>query len=159
MKNLNISSKFAFIISAITSSIFFSFSIYKGIILYFVNSAMEDTFVGGNASDISITLWFTISGIMVFMIFIFIYFIKIKDLKSQKILLIGITIIWLIVSVSLVVISLENFLFAIPTLVSSIVCYLSTLNLKKQIIKELNKKGLSPTEIHLLQKLAGIDKK
>lgn len=120
---------------------------------------MEDTFVGGNASDISITLWFTISGIMAFMIFIFIYFIKIKDLKSQKILLIGFTIIWLIVSVSLVVISLQNFFFAIPTLISSIVCYLSALNLKREIIKELNKKGLSPTEIHLLQRLAGINKK
>ena len=120
---------------------------------------MEDTFVGGNSSDISITLWFTTSGIMTFLIFIFIYFIKIKDLKSQKILLIGTTIIWLIVSVSLVVISLQNFLFAIPTLISGIISYLSTLNLKKEIIKELNKKSLSPTEIHLLQRLVGIDKK
>lgn len=120
---------------------------------------MEDTFVGGNASDISITLWFVISGIMTFMVFIFLYFIKIKDLKSQKTLLVAITLIWLIVSICLIVISLDNLLFAIPTISSSVIAYLSMLNLKKVIVQELNKKSLSETEIHLLQRLAGKDKK
>jgi hypothetical protein len=45
---------------------------------------MEDTFVGGETSDISITLWFLIAGVMTFTTFIFFNFLKIKDLKSQK---------------------------------------------------------------------------
>jgi len=40
-----------------------------------------------------------------------------------------------------------------------VVCFIAIRNLKKEIIKELNKKGLSETEIHLLQRLAGLDKK
>ena len=40
-------------------------------------------------------------------------------------------------------------------------CYFifSSKNLKKEIIAELNKKGLTDKEIYLLQKLAGISKK
>ena len=79
-----INSKIAFAVSGIYSFFFTIFAIYKGIILYFVNLALEDTFVGGETSDISITLWFLISGIMFFTTFLFFFFIKIKDLKSQK---------------------------------------------------------------------------
>lgn len=63
---------------------------------------MEDTFVGGETSSISITLWFVISGILAFATILFFYFTKVKD---------------------------------------------------------LNQKGLSEKEIHLLQLLAGIKKK
>ena len=50
---------------------------------------MEDTFVGGETSNLSIELWFIISGIMFFLTFIFIYLKKIGDLKSQKTILSG----------------------------------------------------------------------
>ena len=40
-----------------------------------------------------------------------------------------------------------------------IISFLASKNLKKEIIAELNKKGLTEKEIYLLQKLAGISKK
>ena len=74
---LKISPKFSFIISSIISLLFSLYAAYKGIILFFVEKAMEDTFVGGNASSISISLWLTISGVMIFISFLFFYFVKI----------------------------------------------------------------------------------
>ena len=44
---------------------------------------MEDTFVGGETSDTSIYLWFTIGFILLFASYLFFYLIKI-DLKSQN---------------------------------------------------------------------------
>ena len=61
MKKINISSKISFIVSIITSIIFVLYFAYKGFMVYFVQKAMDDTFVGGSASDITITLWFGIS--------------------------------------------------------------------------------------------------
>ena len=43
---------------------------------------MEDTFVGGETSDISIFLWFIVGIIVLF--FIFLFYSKLKILKSQK---------------------------------------------------------------------------
>ena len=71
---------------------------YKGIILYFVNKALEDTFVGGSTSDISIILWFIISGILMLITVMFLFFLKIKDLKSQKTIIIGLIFFWVVVS-------------------------------------------------------------
>ena len=59
---------------------------------------MEDTFVGGNTSDVSIILWFVIAGILSLITFMFLFFLKIKDLKSQKIILYSVTIFWVIIS-------------------------------------------------------------
>ena len=127
--------------------------------MYFVNEAMEDTFVGGNASDISIILWFVISGILTLLILMFLFFLKIKDLKSQKIILIGLTVFWIITSFFSIFISFSNLLITLITLSIGIISFLATKNLKKEIIIELNKKGLTDKEIYLLQKLAGISKK
>ena len=127
--------------------------------MYFVNEAMEDTFVGGNASDISIILWFVISGILTLLILMFLFFLKIKDLKSQKIILIGLTVFWITTSFFSILISFSNLLITLITLSIGIISFLATKNLKKEIIIELNKKGLTDKEIYLLQKLAGISKK
>lgn len=135
------------------------YSFYRGFILFFVNQAMEDTFIGGNVSDISISLWFIIGGIFTLITFLFLFLIKIKDLKSQKIILIGITVFWLIISIISIFISITNILITFLTFVVSIFCYLSIKTLKKKIITELNKKGLTEKEIYLLQQLAGINKK
>ena len=51
MTKMKITSRLALIISGFYSLIFVSFCFYKGIILYFVNKAMEDTFVGGETSE------------------------------------------------------------------------------------------------------------
>ena len=83
MTKMKITSKLALIISGFYSLIFVSFCFYKGIILYFVNKAMEDTFVGGETSDISIFLWFVVGVLLLFCSFFF-YFTKIKDLKVKK---------------------------------------------------------------------------
>jgi hypothetical protein len=135
------------------------YSFYRGFVLFFVNQAMEDTFIGGNVSDISISLWFIIGGIFTLITFLFLFLIKIKDLKSQKIILIGITVFWLIISIISIFISITNILITFLTFVVSIFCYLSIKTLKKKIITELNKKGLTEKEIYLLQQLAGINKK
>jgi len=156
---LNISSKFTLILSASVSSIFLIYSFYRGFVLFFVNQAMEDTFIGGNVSDISISLWFIIGGIFTLITFLFLFLIKIKDLKSQKIILVGITVFWLIISIISIFISIANILITFLTFVVSIFCYLSIKTLKKKIITELNKKGLTEKEIYLLQQLAGINKK
>jgi len=156
---LNISSKFTLVLSASVSSIFLIYSFYRGFVLFFVNQAMEDTFIGGNVSDISISLWFIIGGIFTLITFLFLFLIKIKDLKSQKIILVGITVFWLIISIISIFISITNILITFLTFVVSIFCYLSIKTLKKKIITELNKKGLTEKEIYLLQQLAGINKK
>ena len=156
---MKFSTKFTLILSSLISAVFLTYSLYRGIILFFVNQAMEDTFIGGNASDISITLWFVIAGITFLITLMFLFFIKIKDLKSQKTILIGVTIFWFVISIFSIFISISILAITFVTFVMGVVCFVAIRNLKKEIIKELNKKGLSETEIHLLQRLAGLDKK
>ena len=155
---MKISTKLILLISALTSSFFLIYASYKGIILYFVNEALEDTFVGGSTSDISIFLWFTISGILMLITLMFLFFLKIKDLKSQKIIVMGIIIFWFTVSIFLIVINFSNFWISLITLTVGVLSFIAMKNLKKTIIAELNKKGLTDKEIYLLQKLAGISK-
>ena len=155
---MNISTKSVLLISALTSSFFLIYASYKGIILYFVNEALEDTFVGGSTSDISIYLWFTISGILILITLMFLFFLKIKDLKSQKIIVTGLTVFWITISIFLILINLSNFWISLITLTIGVLSFLAMKNLKKIIIAELNKKGLTDKEIYLLQKLAGISK-
>ena len=87
MKITKIPSKISFIISSITSMIFVGYFGYKGFMVYFVQKAMDDTFIGGSSSDITVTLWFAISGAMALSMLLFFQFIKIKDLKSQSTIL------------------------------------------------------------------------
>ena len=155
---IRINSRHAFIASGIYSLIYVIFSIYKGVLLILVQSAMEDTFVGGDTSDISITLWFLIGSVMSFSSFMFFYFLKVNDLKSQKIILTGISISWLLISIIQLFLFKDYFYYAIFTLIPIIINYLSIKNLKIEIIKQLNDKGLTKKEIHLLQLLAGIKK-
>ena len=155
---MKISTKSILLISALTSSFFLIYASYKGIILYFVNEALEDTFVGGSASDVSIFLWFTISGILTLITLMFLFFLKIKDLKSQKIIVIGLTVFWTTISIFLMFINLSNFWISLLTLTVGILSFLAMKNLRKTIIAELNKKGLTDKEVYLLQKLAGISK-
>mgnify|MGYP000173094272 CR=1 FL=1 len=156
---MKITTKSILLISALTSSAFLIYALYKGIILYFVNETLEDTFVGGSTSNISIILWFIISGILMLITSMFLFFLKIKDLKSQKIIVIGLIFFWFTVSFFSIFVTFSNLWITLLTSSIGIVSFLASRNLKKEIIAELNKKGLTEKEIYLLQKLAGISKK
>ena len=158
MKKIRISSKLSFIFSSITSMIFVGYFGYKGFMVYFVQKAMDDTFIGGSTSDITVTLWFAIMGTMALSMFLFFQFIKIKDLKSQMTILKGVFIGWAIISVALIVFIPAYVYFILLTSMASIASLLSSITVKHEITEELIKKKetLSEKEIYLLQKLAGI---
>ena len=158
MKKINISSKISFIVSIITSIIFVLYFAYKGLMVYFVQKAMDDTFVGGSASDITITLWFGISLSMALSMFLFFQFIKIKDLKSQRTIQKGIFIGWAIIAITMTIFVPSYKYLIIITILSSIVSFLSSVTLKDIIVENLKEKKetLSEKEIYLLQKLAGV---
>ena len=156
---MKITTKSILLISALTTSAFLIYALYKGIILYFVNEALEDTFVGGSTSNISIVLWFIISGILMLITSMFLFFLKIKDLKSQKIIVIGLIFFWFTVSFFSIFVTFSNLWITLLTSSIGIISFLASKNLKKEIIDELNKQGLTEKEIYLLQKLAGISKK
>ena len=159
MKKINVSSKLSFIISSLTSIIFVLYFAYKGVMVYLVQKAMDDTFLGGSTSDITVTLWFAISAAMALSMLLFFQFTKIKDLKSQSTILKGMFIGWAGICVALIVFIPSYIYFIILTAVASIVSLISSLTLKEEIIAQLNKKEtLSEKEIYLLQKLAGIKK-
>jgi hypothetical protein len=158
MKKIRISSKLSFIFSSITSMIFVGYFGYKGFMVYFVQKAMDDTFIGGSTSDITVTLWFAIMGSMALSMFLFFQFIKIKDLKSQMTILKGVFIGWAIISVALITFIPTYIYFILLTSVASIASLLSSITVKHEITDELirKKETLSEKEIYLLQKLAGI---
>ena len=153
MKKIRISSKLSFIVSSITSMIFVGYFGYKGFMVYFVQKAMDDTFIGGSSSDITVTLWFAISGAMALSMLLFFQFTKIRDLKSQSTILKGVFIGWAGICVALIVFIPSYIYFITLTAVASVVSLISSLTLKEEIIEQLNKK-----EIYLQQKLAGIKK-
>ena len=158
MKKIKISSKVSFIISSITSIIFVGYFGYKGFMVYFVQKAMDDTFIGGTSSDITVTLWFIVAGTMALSMFLFFQFIKIKDLKSQRTILKGVFIGWAIISIALIIFIPTYIYFILLTTLASMVSLLSSITVKNKITDELIKKKetLSEKEIYLLQKLAGI---
>jgi len=131
---------------------------YKGFMVYFVQKAMDDTFIGGSTSDITVTLWFAIMGTMALSMFLFFQFIKIKDLKSQMTILKGVFIGWAIISVALIIFIPTYIYFILLTSMASITSLLSSITVKHEITDELirKKETLSEKEIYLLQKLAGI---
>ena len=158
MTKMKITSRLALIVSGFYSLTFVSFCFYKGTILYFVNKAMEDTFVGGETSDTSIYLWFVVGILLLFCACLFFYFTKIKDLKSQKTLLNGIIAFWIMISIFQIIFFKSYFYLSLINLIPVMTNYLAIKNLKNLIIKKLNEKGLSDKEVHLLQLLAGVKK-
>ncbi|MDA7577279.1 hypothetical protein N8700_04630 [Candidatus Pelagibacter sp.] len=158
MKKIKVTSKSSFVISSITSLIFVAYFAYKGFMVYFVQKAMDDTFIGGSTSDITVTLWFAISGTMALSMFLFFQFTKIKDLNSQRTIQKGIFIGWTIIALSMIIFVPNYVYFIILTIIASLVSLLSSITLKHQIAEEIKnkKENLSEKEIYLLQKLAGV---
>ena len=158
MKKIIISSKTSFIFSIIASILFVLYFAYKGFVVYFIQRAMDDTFVGGNTSDITVTLWFAISAAMALSMFLFFQFTKIKDLNSQRTIQKGIFIGWGIIAIAMIIFIPSYIYFILLTILSSIVSLLSSITLKDRITEDLKnkKETLSEKEIYLLQKLAGV---
>ena len=158
MKKLKISSKISFIISSLVSLIFVTYFTYKGFMVYFVQKAMDDTFIGGSTSDITVTLWFAIAGTMALSMFLFFQFTKIKDLNSQRTIQKGIFVGWTIITVAMIIFIPVYIYFIFLTILTSLVSLLSSITLRDQITEELKnkKENLSEKEIYLLQKLAGV---
>ena len=158
MKKINVPSKLSFIISSVTSIIFVSYFVYKGFKVYFVQKAMDDTFVGGSSSDITITLWFAISGVMALSMFLFFQFTKIKDLSSQRTIQKGIFYGWTVITIVMLTFIPSYIYLILLTIISSIVSFLSYITLKDIITEDLKnkKETLSEKEVYLLQKLAGV---
>ena len=134
MKKINIPSKLSFIISSITSIIFVSYFAYKGFMVYFVQKAMDDTFIGGSSSDIMVTLWFAISGVMGLSMFLFFQFTKIKDLNSQRTIQRGIFIGWTSIAIAMIIFIPSYIYFIILTVIASIVSLLSSISLISELI-------------------------
>jgi hypothetical protein len=120
---------------------------------------MEDTFVGGNTSDVSITLWFIVFVLMTLVGLLFVYFVKIKDLKSLTIVLKGISFFWVFFTIFNLYSFPDTFYLTLLVFLALIINFFALKNVKRETILQLNKKGLSDKEIHLLQLLAGIKKK
>ena len=158
MKKIIISSKASFVFSIIASILFVIYFAYKGLMVYFIQRAMDDTFVGGSASDITITLWFGISLSMALSMFLFFQFIKIKDLNSQRIIQKGIFMGWAIIAIMMTIFVPSYIYLILIAILSSIVSLISSITLKDIIAKDLieKKETLSEKEIYLLQKLAGV---
>ena len=158
LKKINIPSKLSFIISSITSIIFVIYFAYKGFKVYFVQKAMDDTFVGGDSSDITITLWFAISGVMALSMFLFFQFTKIQDLISQRTIQKGIFYGWTVITIVMLAFIPSYIYLILLTIIASIVSFLSYITLKHIIAEDLKnkKETLSEKEIYLLQKLAGV---
>ena len=158
MKKISVTSKASFIISIITSIIFILYFAYKGFMIYFIQKTLDDTFVGGNASDITITLWFGISLSMALSMFLFFQFIKIKDLSSQRTIQKGIFIGWAIIAIMMIIFVPSYIYLILIAILSSIVSFISSITLKEIIARDLieKKETLSEKEIYLLQKLAGV---
>ena len=83
---------------------------------------------------------------------------KIKDIKSKKTLLNGISAFWILISIIQITFFKLYFFLSLFNLIPFMINFLAIKNLKNLIIKKLNEKGLTDKEIHLLQMLAGVKK-
>ena len=144
---INISPKFSYIASGVTALVFVVYFAYKGTIAYLIHKELY-----GGGIDPLVALRFTLCGVMIFLIFLFIQFIKLKDLKSQKTIINGIFIGWSSIFIITIILFPNLIYFVILTGFTSLVSLISSLSLVAQIKEERN--TLSDKEIYLLQKLA-----
>ena len=145
--NINISPKILYISSALTSLIFVIYFCYKGIIAYLIHKELY-----GGGIDPLVALRFTICGAMIFLIFLFIQFIKLKDLKSQRTIINGIFVGWSSIFIITIILFPGLIYFIFLTGSTAFICLVTSLSLSGQIREERN--TLSDKEIYLLQKLA-----
>tara|TARA_B100000475_G_scaffold188247_1_gene158835 strand:+ start:126 stop:581 length:456 start_codon:yes stop_codon:yes gene_type:complete len=144
---LNIKPKIAYLTSIFTAIIILLFFSYKAVIAYLIHRELY-----GGGLDTLVLLRASIAGIMLLLILLFIQFMKINDLKSQRTILRGIFIGWTSVFVAMIVLKLSSIYFIYLTGLSSLIILVTLLSLIDQIKEEKN--TLTDKEIYLLQKLA-----
>ena len=144
---IKISTKVSYIFSILVALIILFFFAYKAVIAYLIHKELY-----GGGIDTLVLLRASIAGIMFLLILLFIQFIKIKDLKSQRTILKGIFVGWTSVFIILLIIKLSSIYFLILTGLSSLIVLINLFSLIEQIKEEKN--SLTDKEIYLLQKLA-----
>ena len=144
---LKIKPKVAYLTSICTALIILLFFSYKAVIAYLIHRELY-----GGGLDTLVLLRASIAGIMFLLILLFIQFMKINDLKSQRTILRGIFIGWTSVFIVLIVIKLSSIYFILLTGLSSLIILVTLFSLIDQIKEEKN--TLTDKEIYLLQKLA-----
>ena len=144
---IKISTKVSYICSILVASIILLFFLYKAVIAYLIHKELY-----GGGLDTLVLLRASIAGIMFLLILLFIQFMKIKDLKSQRTILRGIFVGWTSVFIILLVINLSSIYFVVLTGLSSLIVLVTLFSLIDQIKEEKN--TLTDKEIYLLQKLA-----
>jgi hypothetical protein len=143
----DIKPKIAYLVSTCASLIILFFFSYKAVIAYLIHKELY-----GGGLDTLVLLRASIAGIMFLLILLFIQFMKINDLKSQKTILIGMFVGWTSVFVALIILKLSSIYFIILTGLSSLIILVTLFSLIDQIKEEKN--TLTEKEIYLLQKLA-----
>ena len=144
---IKISTKVSYISSIFAASIILLFFSYKAVIAFLIHKELY-----GGGLDTLVLLRASIAGIMFLLILLFIQFMKIKDLKSQRTILRGIFVGWTSVFIILLVVNLSSIYFIIITGVLSLIVLVTLFSLIDQIKEEKN--TLTDKEIYLLQKLA-----
>ena len=144
---IKISTKVSYLSSIFAASIILLFFSYKAIIAFLIHKELY-----GGGLDTLVLLRASIAGIMFLLILLFIQFMKIKDLKSQRTILRGIFVGWTSVFIILLVVNLSSIYFIIITGASSLIVLVTLFSLIDQIKEEKN--TLTDKEIYLLQKLA-----
>ena len=144
---LNIKPKFAYLTSICSAFIILLFFSYKAVIAYLIHRELY-----GGGLDVLVLLRASIAGIMLLLILLFIQFMKIKDLTSQRTVLRGIFVGWTSTFITLIIVQINSFYFIFFTGLSSLIILLTLFSLVDQIKEEKN--TLTDKEIYLLQKLA-----
>tara|TARA_B100001029_G_C14981229_1_gene406138 strand:- start:478 stop:933 length:456 start_codon:yes stop_codon:yes gene_type:complete len=144
---LKIKPKVSYLTSIFVIFITFIFFSYKAVIAYLIHIELY-----GGGLDILVLLRAAIAGIMFLLALLFIQFMKITDLNSQRTILRGMFIGWTSVFIVLIIIKLSAIYFIFLAGISSLVILLTLFSLVDQIKEEKN--VLTDKEIHLLQKLA-----
>ena len=144
---MKLTPKISYISSAVVAIIFAIFFIYKGFVAYLIYKELY----GGGIDALVASRWGLAFAMIIFSS-LFILFIKIKDLKSHKLILNGIFIIWASLSITLMIVASEFYYFIILTISSAIISLFTTIKLSKTI--EEKRHTLTEKEIYLLQQLA-----
>ena len=147
MKKFIIPSKISFIVSAIVSTILSIYFIYKGFLAYVIHKELY----GGGLDALVASRW-SLAGMLIFLTFLFLFFMRIKDLKSQKTILTGIFIGWTSICIVLIIVNPESYYFIALTGIASLITILSSMGLISKIHEE--KHQLTEKEIYLLKQLA-----
>ena len=139
--------KVAYLTSICMALIILLFFSYKAVIAFLIHRELY-----GGGLDVLVLLRASIAGIMFLLILLFIQFMKINDLKSQRTILRGIFVGWTSVFIILIVVKLSSIYFIVLTGASSLIVLVTLFSLIDQIKEEKN--TLTDKEIYLLQKLA-----